>query len=260
MKKISLLALFILLNTSQVVIAKDILSTYFDKNQIDNIKKYQREFLNIKSSNDLVNIYRKSKDLTQMLNDTLNKSKDIESGNFDITKVKKIGDSTPGLIVGYGAEGIGINVTTDHKTFLKRANLTPEKSDNNYFNLMIEIFGDSGDIYPNWFIRTWDYGGYTLLGKGTHIKMLEKINNVLKTSPEFNNEIKEIKTKLVNDILQSINFGVTKKDVVNEINKFISNNTINEQERIELHKKIRDIEINPKKYQFNCEKQNCTYG
>ena len=260
MKKIIILSLILLISYQNTALSKNILNKYLSKEQIDNIQDYKTTFLNIKSSKDLSNTYKMAEKLSEQLIENLNKSQEIESQYIKLSNFKELSNLILGLRLNNGAEGMGLNVLIDYKSFLEKAKKTPENDDNAFLNLMIEVFDDSGNMHPKWFIMTWDYGGYSLLGKGIHLKTLDKISNTLKISPNFNKELNDVKGRLINDILQTTNFASTKKDVINEINKIISTNNITKTDRIELHKKINDLETNPKKYQFNCEKDNCNYG
>lgn len=260
MKKIYLIITSLILSVQPNVFSQDNLSTYFDKNQINKINTYKNEYSKIKTSKDLVQVYKRGNDLSKMINDTLNSRKEIESANVDLNKFKQLSVSIPGFVLGSGAEGMGIYMQPDYKTFINKAVLTPENSDNHFLNLMISVFGDTGNTYPLWFVRTWDYGGYSLLGKGTHIKAMSKIENTLKSSPEFSNEIKEVRLLLIDDIIRAKNFSNSKKEVISELSKFISTYKFSTKEKANLDMKLRDMQINSKNYQFGCETKNCYYS
>lgn len=262
MKKLQILCSLLMINMGLSAHAQNnnSLEKYFDKNQINIIQDYKTSFSRIKSSKDLADTYRKANNVMKVINDVLNESKEINTSSFDVAKFKWLDTYLPGIELGYGAEGIGVNAVTYYPDFIAKAKVTAEKSDDAFLKLMTDLFGNSGDIYPKWFVMTWDYGGYTMLGKGTHTNYLKKITSTAKISPEFANEIKEVRLRLFDDIQNSLNLGTPKATAIKEVKSIMGVSGLSANEKKMLQQKIIDLDKNSKKYQFNCEKANCSYG
>ncbi len=231
------------------------LEKFFDNRQIKLINEYQSSFNKIKTAKDLNLVYKKSEVLAVDLNKRL-----INISEPNIDNFKWLKQYLPGLSLSYGAEGQSMYLTTNYKEFIKKAQLTHEVFDDMFLNLMINAFGDSGRVYPSWFVMTWDYGGYSDLGNDKHFHILEKINKVTISSPEFKDEIMEVRRLLINDIVTSNNYGYSSKKVIREIKKISSNKSITPTEKILLENRVNEIEKNKQKFQFDCIKVNCSYG
>ena len=240
--------------------ANETLQTYFNKSQINSIMEYKKSYEKIKSAKDLAITYNKADKIRETLIKSLNSYKNTESDNFDLEKYKWLNPYIPGLKLTSAAEGMGINVIYDNPTLLKKAKTTPQKSDDLFINLMLDNYGDAGDNYPTWFMMTWDYGGYTLLGKGNHIKALNKINITIKSSSEFIEGLKGLRERLFMDIRDSNNFAVPKTAVLKEINAIKQMSNLSVFEKNIINKRVKELNKNSKIFQFNCEKAECSYG
>ncbi|MBC7473060.1 MAG: hypothetical protein H7263_02120 [Candidatus Sericytochromatia bacterium] len=231
------------------------LEKFFDNRQIKLIDDYQNSFNKIKTAKDLNLVYKRSEVLATDLNKKL-----ITISNPNIDDFKWLKQYLSGLSLSYGAEAQSIYLTTNYKDFIKKSQLTHEVSDDMFLNLMINAFGDSGRVYPSWFVMTWDYGGYSDLGNDKHFHILEKINKTMLSSPEFKDQIMEVRRLLINDIVTSNNYGYPSKNVIREIKKIISNKFIKPTEKMLLEKRINEIKSGQQKFQFNCVKAKCSYG
>ena len=74
-------------------------------------------------------------------------------------------------------------------------------------------------FFPSWYLQTWDYGGFSLLGSGKHKAFLDKIAAALKKSNLFKKEIKAIKKELVRDITEGKQYGYSQEKVIAELNQ-----------------------------------------
>jgi len=81
------------------------------------------------------------------------------------------------------------------------------------------------DFFKSWYVQTWDYGGYSLLGQGIHTKVISKIESCLSSSQVFKEEIDGIKSGLLSDMLDREEYGKSKKEVLQELNDIITANS-----------------------------------
>lgn len=261
LKKLHSLPIIFLLISSSAFAAtqpvKTTLGAYFTSQQIKNIQNYKVSFDKASTAKELADVYKKSITLSEDLN---RKIGNIDSP--DIEKYKWMNKSVPGMQLVYGAEALSMSFDSNYGEFLAKAKKTPQASDDNFFNLMNEIYGESNSFYPKWFVMTWDLGGYSLLGKGYHIKTLNKINMTMQKSPEFAKEIKEVKDLLLADILHSGNYATPKSFVITEINQIINDKYLTNNQKNELKNRIKQLNKPSKDevLQFNCEKAECAYG
>ena len=79
-------------------------------------------------------------------------------------------------------------------------------------------------FFPSWFLQTWDYGGNSLLGKGTHLAILKKIDQTLSNTDLFKEEITAVKESLISDIIgqDELAYEMPQKDIIKELDQILS--------------------------------------
>jgi uncharacterized protein YecT (DUF1311 family) len=215
------------------------------------------------SSEDLIDDFKKLKTLQLAVN------KEIRTINVDSissqtdTCLKKIEQLIPFFKRVYSEEGTVIFFTLNNKNLLKAAASTKEKTDDNFFSFLKEVYGDYGEYmitFPVWMTKVTHISGYSNLGDGIHTKILKELF-VLKT--EKNSFVKEsldaIYDLLIDDLISPHSFGNTKEVALKELRSLITDKSIGISEAdmkklVEAEKKIETG-----KFQFECKTKKCNF-
>lgn len=202
------------------------LQTLFGKQIADRIKTYRIDFQNVKSENELARAYRngtKLRDtLVRLMGDRI-----LVSDPNKLPDLFWLKEAMPGFTPQLVAEGTAYYLFWDYKVLINKANVTPETSDNDFVQLAITLFPEDSVeyFYPAWFLQTWDYGGSSLLGRGTHLAILKKMDEALQKSAEFTPEITEWKQLLINDITNlDVNYWETLEKITTELSGILASN------------------------------------
>lgn len=164
------------LNSIKAETKEEKLKKLFTAIQIKHLKEYKLAFENIKTSEDFANTYHKALLLKDELSETINKEyqkikKDIPSEK----EFKWLEEYTPSMNIRLVAEATELDLILNYIPFQKKAKSTPQKEDDMFINLIIDVYGERETFFAKWFKQTWDYGGCSHLGKGLHNKNLTDI-------------------------------------------------------------------------------------
>lgn len=105
--------------------------------------------------------------------------------------------------LGSAAEGTTFYFFRDFKKILPKVKQTKGYADDAFVDLNLALYAqDSIEyFYPSYFMQTWDYGGYSLLGEGRHKDILGKSNELMAKFPGvFDKEVEVIKDNLIHDM------------------------------------------------------------
>ena len=130
----------------------------------------------------------------------------------------------PGFQVQLVAEGTAWHLFFDYRQWLPLAKRTGGIEDDLFMDLQLAAFPEDSIEYffPSWQIQTWDYGGSSLLGKGTHYAMLQKLNAQLKPTNPFNPLLLKMKQKIVADITDAnTTFWYPAQEVIKELDRIL---------------------------------------
>lgn len=133
-------------------------------------------------------------------------------------------EAIPGFIPQLVAEGTIYYLFEDYRQWIKKAKATKELVDDQFVEFKIQAFPtDSIEyFYPAWQIQTWDYGGSSLLGRGFHFSLLQTAEELLRTSHPLEGEIKQVKSEIIEDILQpSTTFWESKEKILIEMDNIL---------------------------------------
>ena len=230
------------------------------------IMKHYRNFKSIKRENDFISNYET---LNSLLPEIKNGVKEIfyknntgEYTDYYLEDMNWIIASIPGIMFAFVAEGTDVEVRIDLEAFMEKARRTSGKTDDVFINILLEAYGPHNDIhFSNWFVRTWDYGGYSTLGSGFHQSLLQKTDLYIEKNQFGNSEIKKIKLRIFHDIMRSQNFEGTKKQVVNELISILKFVKLDEKDSKSLNQRLLEIKNNRNlEYEFNCGDFSCDTG
>jgi len=110
------------------------LETYFNKTQINQINDYLKDYKNIKTAHDLHKVYQKIIEISGSLADSLEvKVEATEDWSLDYDLLDTL---IPGInFAGY--EGTAVIVSPNLSIFIDLAESTPEKSDDDFFEIWV---------------------------------------------------------------------------------------------------------------------------
>lgn len=147
------------------------------------------------------------------------------------------------------AEGTTYYLFNDYKSWSAKAAQTPQQEDDLFMQLSLNMFPDDSIEYffPVWFLQTWDYGGYSLLGRKHHETILNQINATWADSrfQTFRPEVLAIKDQVVNDITSPhISYWEKKSEIIAELDKIIQSNydILDENDKMALQKRRKQFE------------------
>ena len=100
------------------------------------------------------------------------------------------------------AEGSAFHLFHDYRFWLKKAVATPQPDDDAFIQTCLAAFPTDSieSFFPSWKIQLTDYESASMLGSGSHLRMLESIANSLKISKLFQKELAVFKEALLHDI------------------------------------------------------------
>ncbi|MNV40807.1 hypothetical protein D3C71_1324250 [compost metagenome] len=146
------------------------------------------------------------------------------------------------------------------------AAFTKGKADDDFVKLKIMAEGDQARYDPSWlnfFERTWDYGGGSLLGDGNNFAFLEASFQVIQKSDLFKRDLLKLRGKVIEDMKHRI-YMHPKTAVMAELDQILKAKCLSYDEAhqiLELRQRIERDNEDPA-LQFNCSdpEQNCDWG
>ena len=173
-------------------------------------------------------------------------------------------EAFPGFIPQLVAEGTAYYLFADFEEWLKQTQRTPETSDNDFFEFKIHNFLEDSIEYffPVWTIQTWDYGGHSLLGRGSHKQLLFEIEEKHGKDSLFRMELLEVKDQLVEDITSAdVSYWETKEKIILELDSILSADLtiFTTNDKVALETRRRHFE-KPKQFQIETNHRAGTYS
>lgn len=229
------------------------LEKFFGAAIVAQIETYQREFKETKTDKEFAVLYRKNKKLGDAMNMKFSEFFELSDFDSQYPDLFWIDDPIPGMTLSLVAEGTMYQVFTNIPDFEQKAKSTSGNLANEFMKI-VKVMHD-GEIeyyYPTWFLQTWDYGGYSLLGQGKHLAMLNRLEKLSGKSDLFQPEIRTIKTELIKDITEREDYGENSETILTELDDIINGAyTVLTDSDIILLKNRRPMFEDPKKYELN---------
>ncbi len=148
----------------------------------------------------------------------------------------------------------------------KLAKYTKGTADDDFMALKILAEGEQGRHEPGWlnfFERTWDYGGGSLLGDSNNFKFLSGSYNVIQKSDLFKKDLLTLRERVIDNMEHRI-YMFPKPVVLAEINRILKTKILSypEAHRILLLKQSIERDKEEPALQFNCSdpESNCDWG
>jgi len=204
------------------------LDTLFNKDIRQEAMIYKKGYEMADNIDQLAYVFRESNGLRDTMNALLEiKSNRYQDPHASVEGLGWLEEAMPGYSLSVAAEGTIFYLFQDYREWLNKAKKVDGTVDDDFFNLCVAInpLDSVEHFFPVWFLQTWDYGGYSELGKGIHKEMLDKMDAQLTTSKEFEKEINEYKDALIWDIVnQHSPYWQSKEKIIEEIDAIIESN------------------------------------
>ncbi len=135
----------------------------------------------------------------------------------------------------------------DFKAWLADAQGTEDKADDEFLNVCFRAYPEDSIEYqfPAWFIQTSLDNGHSLLGRGIHLEMFEKINNLIIIDETFKEELMKFKIALIEDIvLINSSYWEEKKLAKNELKTILDRKFafFDASDQLALQNRLKDFD------------------
>jgi len=226
----------------------------------------------IKTAKDMAAMYAQALSIQNDLNESVNKQFEKEhlSKNDSMKQVFKTACDTicnhlPVYQFYYDSLDKTPYFSLNNKYGLSKAMSTPQKDDDDFFKLLMQIYGDEGDAeskFPCWLVQIAETDGYSVLGNNQFTDLLTNISNQKNNHSNFQYELTNIYDELIEDMITWPKYGKSKVLVINELEKIGNNPHLilsQDQERILQRAQDLKSDIQHKEVAYDCEKGNCHY-
>ncbi len=232
------------------------LETFFSKKQINQIREYLIAFNSIKNAQDFHYAYQKIDQLSRNLEDSLSaKQEKTENWSLDFKWI----DTIVSGVSFSPYEGTSVRIYPKLSVYKRLAESTPEKCDDDFIDIINLIYGEAY-LMPKWIKQTSDYGGTSLLGDGTELNILTKIQTVLASSKEFETDLNDIKKSILSDITDGVCYNYTSQKIITEINKILATVKLDETDKKSLKERIETFKKSSEDLNLDCEHKECNCG
>lgn len=198
------------------------LTKFFGKKIVFEIEQYQKSYREAKTERDFALVYRNNKQLLDAMNEKFNEFFEVENFDSEYPDLFWIDDPIPAMTLGLVAEGTMYQIFTNIDDLIKKAATTQGQTDDNFTKLLKDYYdGDVEYYFAVYYLQTWDYGGYSLLGQGKHKAILNRLEKLSAQSDLFVPEIKKLKTDLLEDITNGTEYGENSETILKELDEII---------------------------------------
>lgn len=215
-------------------------------NNVKRLTVYRESYNNVKSAPSFASVYKNGLRLRDTIVAMLETKIEPEPDNGmpDLFWLDQI---VPGYLPQLVAEGTAYYLFADYRTFLRLAKQTTGTEDDEFVNVCLAAFPEDSIeyFYPAWKIQTWDYGGHSLLGKGKHNEILDKLDKLLKKSDLFAEEIDAMKRDILNDMTDTyVTYWEERDKIIEEIDAIIKADydLLSEEDKIALETRKMQFE------------------
>jgi hypothetical protein len=215
------------------------LEATFGKKLARAYQEYERSKDTLQRAADLRNALRALRQLQTVLQEQFQQNNQASSAFW-------LRDLIPELVIHREQEGQPTEIYLDYRHWWTVAQQTPDSIDDLYLDVCISAYSEDSIEYrfPDWFIPTSPTDGHSLLGRGIHLEMFEKIENLSKLTPLFNNELLFFKNALIEDIiLLNTTYWEEKNEASAELEEILKRDFafLEPQDRLALQKRLDDF-------------------
>lgn len=240
------------------------LAKLLPKQTVNKLVAYMNDWAAVKTDIEFARVYHNGKSLFETIeNDIYTKFPDDA---YNAMEAMRFIDKSFALRSSCEAECSEFVMNYNYVDLATLAAFTKGKADDDFVKLKIMAEGDQARYDPSWlnfFERTWDYGGGSLLGDGNNFAFLEASFQVIQKSDLFKRDLLKLREKVIEDMKHRI-YMQPKTVVMAELDQILKAKCLSYDEAhqiLELRQRIeRDNEDPP--LQFNCSdpEQNCDWG
>jgi hypothetical protein len=237
------------------------LQRLFGSSLVKKVEAYQQQYKKTTTEEEFVTLYRNNNTLVEDMNEKLLNFFQIEKLNkegMDYPDLFWIDDPIPAMTLSLVAEGTIYQIYSNINDLSKKAKQTKGDLDDEFVAILNHMYDDAvAEGYPSWFLQTWDYGGYSLLGQGKHTSMLDKLEALSTKTTLFKDEIINMKNSVVSDIIDGQHYGETSETILNEIDAILNNNySILTESDVIVIKNRRPMFVEPDKFEISVYEKN----
>lgn len=225
------------------------MKSFFGSEIYNKGRAYQQQWESAKTSQDVSSLYSAVEKIQEAANNVLSEKLEVQDPMTlpDMTWIER---SIPGLQTSLVAEGTQFHLFKNFKKMNAKAKQTNGEEDDDFFELqfLVNEVDSIEHFYKSWFLQTWDYGGSSLLGQGKHLKLLNRMNDLLSKSKVFESQILAIKTELLKDISEDyVTYWEPKEKILDELRNIIQKEFVffTKEDKIMLKTRLKMFE-NPK--------------
>lgn len=199
------------------------LSQFFGKEKVAKIEAYQKMYAAVTTDAELAKAYQYGVNLQTELNKELEGKVDMYNQS-EMPDLFWIDESLPALETALVAEGTEYYLFFDYKALLEKATQTDGTADDEFANFQIQVnpLDSTEYFFKAWYLQTWDYGGYSLLGQEKHIDLFNVMEENLKKSTVFEKGYQAIKEEMMRDLTQNMQYGEGKYSILVEFDKIMA--------------------------------------
>lgn len=231
---------------------------------VKKIVSYMSDWAAVKTDIEFARVYHNGKALFETIeNDMYTKFPDDA---YNAMEAMRFIDKSFALRSSCEAECSEFVMNYNYVDLATLAAFTKGKADDEFVKLKIMAEGDQARHDPSWlnfFERTWDYGGGSLLGDGNNHAFLEASFQAIQKSDLFKRDLLKLRVRVLEDMKHRI-YMHPKAVVMAELDQILKAKCLSYDEAhqiLDLRQRIeRDNEDPP--LQFNCSdpEQNCDWG
>ncbi|MFT5833578.1 MAG: hypothetical protein ACI97N_001206 [Cognaticolwellia sp.] len=199
------------------------MTKFFGTKAVFEIEQYQKSYKAAKTEREFALVYRSGKKLLDKLNEEFIEFFEVENFDSDYPDLFWIDDPIPAMTLGLVAEGTMYQLFTNIEDLNKKAVATKGSLDDDFTEILKDYYdGDIAYYFPVFYLQTWDYGGYSLLGQGKHKAILNRLEKLAIQGNLFTPEIKKLKSRLLEDITSGEEYGEKPETILKELDEIIN--------------------------------------
>lgn len=213
----------------------------------------QSQYATIDQASDFAGVYRNA----MGLRDTLERFIQQKIPDEDWSGFGWISNIIPGFVP---AAESGFFLFADYRQWAAKARQTPQTDDDVFMELMLGIYPEDSIEYhlPVWLIQSSPGENHSLLGRGLHLQLLQKCAGIMAQSPLFEQEIRKIKSIIVNDITQAgVSYWENAARIKEEVDAIlqIPGSLLSQSDLIALRTRRKQLET-PEVYEIRLDVQS----
>ncbi len=201
------------------------LRSFFGNELSEQMHSYRKLYNSATTSKDFSKVFAMGQQLRDTLVTILEKKINVLELDYEqLPDLFWVEEGLPGYETALVAEGTIYYLLQNFKKFKKLAHNTSGKEDDEFVEINLKVHASDSVEYffPSWFLQTWDYGGHSLLGQGTHLDILETCDQALKKSDLFLKDIVIIKDQIISDIVgKHITYWENQEKISSELDSIL---------------------------------------